>query len=276
MKCQPTTRIFMVGLALLGLVMAAQAGTLRANQYYTWGIDIKDLTIPDGSIITKAVLTFHDIKNWKDDGMDRLYVHLVENPPIGLSEYPDSDTVDTFAEDGHVLQSTFQTAHLAYPLQETDDALSWVWSRYPIPFRVNLSLFGGGYLRLAPQWLIKWGIRQLHRTGRPLIIYIHPREIDPVHPRLPLPLLRRFKCYVNLITTLNKLRWVCRNNRFLTMNDLASHCLDLRVESNPNMHEAIRRQRAFRIQEIKRPNQGTQIPEFSERKRSLKIIQKRE
>jgi hypothetical protein len=139
MKRQPTTRMLAVGLALLGLGMAAHAGTLRANQYYTWGIETQDLTIPDGSIITKAVLTFHDIKNWKNDGTDRLYVHLIENPPVGLSEYSDSDTLDTFADDGKALQSSFQATRLAYSLQETDDALSWVWSVFKIPFQFILS-----------------------------------------------------------------------------------------------------------------------------------------
>jgi hypothetical protein len=31
--------------------------------------------------------------------------------------------------------------------------------------------------------------------------YIHPREIDPGLPRLPMSAIRRFKSYVNLRTT---------------------------------------------------------------------------
>jgi len=85
--------------------------------------------------------------------------------------------------------------------------------------------FGGGYLRLAPLPLIRWGVNQLQRAGRPLIVYIHPREIDPSHPRLPLPLLRRFKCYVNLNSTMPKLKWLCEHYRFTTMKTIAAQVM---------------------------------------------------
>jgi len=84
----------------------------------------------------------------------------------------------------------------------------------------RLSLFGGGYLRLFPKWVIQWGIRKLHNVGHPLIVYVHPREIDPDQPRLPLSLMRRFKCYVNLESTLPKLRWLCENYRFVPICQL--------------------------------------------------------
>lgn len=73
----------------------------------------------------------------------------------------------------------------------------------------RLMLFGGGYLRLAPIALLRWGCRRLARQGHPLVIYVHPREVDPDHPRLPLPPTRRFKCYVNLKSTGRKLEWLC-------------------------------------------------------------------
>lgn len=81
----------------------------------------------------------------------------------------------------------------------------------------RVSFFGGGYLRLAGKQMIKWGIDRLEGAGQPLVIYVHPREIDPDHPRLPLPLLRRFKCYVGLKSTLPKLEWLLQNYRFSTM-----------------------------------------------------------
>ena len=87
----------------------------------------------------------------------------------------------------------------------------------------RVCLFGGGYLRLAPLPLIRWGVNHLHRDGRPLIVYIHPREIDPAHPRLPLPWKRRFKCYVNLRSTMRKLTWLCQHYTFTTMKDIAGH-----------------------------------------------------
>jgi polysaccharide deacetylase family protein (PEP-CTERM system associated) len=88
---------------------------------------------------------------------------------------------------------------------------------YPICF------FGGGYLRISPLPVIRWGTRQLQKQQRPLIVYVHPREIDPDHPRLPLGFWRRFKCYNNLQSTLPKLKWLCTHHQFGTMASLASH-----------------------------------------------------
>ena len=87
--------------------------------------------------------------------------------------------------------------------------------------RRRISLFGGGYLRIATKRMIRWGIKRLQEAHQPLIIYLHPREIDPDHPRLPLSLRRRFKCYVNLKSTMDKLRWLCLNYSFCTMHELA-------------------------------------------------------
>jgi polysaccharide deacetylase family protein (PEP-CTERM system associated) len=65
---------------------------------------------------------------------------------------------------------------------------------------------GGGYLRLFPYSFISRAAAQIESTGRPVIFYIHPREIDPGHPRLRMNAVRRFKSYVNLDGTLTKVR----------------------------------------------------------------------
>lgn len=82
-------------------------------------------------------------------------------------------------------------------------------------------LFSGGYFRLAPLWLIRWGVRSLEANRRPVIFLVHPREVDLDHPRLPLPLKRTFMCYVNLHTTFGKLRRVCHEFDFVLMRELA-------------------------------------------------------
>jgi polysaccharide deacetylase family protein (PEP-CTERM system associated) len=90
-------------------------------------------------------------------------------------------------------------------------------------FGRKTSLFGGGYLRLANKPMIKWGISKLQTAGRPLVVYLHPREIDPAQPHLPLSLLRQFKCYVNLSSTLPKLKWLCKNYSMLTMVEMVEN-----------------------------------------------------
>ena len=90
-------------------------------------------------------------------------------------------------------------------------------------FGRRTSFFGGGYLRLATKAMIAWGLDRLQAASLPLVVYVHPREIDPRHPRLPLPLKRRFKCYVRLKTTWPKLEWLCRDYRLCSMLQMAEN-----------------------------------------------------
>jgi polysaccharide deacetylase family protein (PEP-CTERM system associated) len=79
-----------------------------------------------------------------------------------------------------------------------------------------LCFFGGGYLRLFPYPLIERMGRQVLRDQRPLVFYVHPREIDPTHPRLEMSASRRFKSYVNLETTEPKIRQILRDFQVTT------------------------------------------------------------
>ena len=76
---------------------------------------------------------------------------------------------------------------------------------------MRMCFFGGGYLRLFPYGIIRRMGRRLMADGAPLVFYIHPREIDPEHPRLPMSYGRRFKSYVNLHTTEEKIRRIIRD-----------------------------------------------------------------
>jgi polysaccharide deacetylase family protein (PEP-CTERM system associated) len=80
----------------------------------------------------------------------------------------------------------------------------------------DFCFFGGGYLRLFPYPLIEQMARRVIGEGRPVIYYIHPREIDPDHPRMEMGPLKRFKRYVNLSTTRPKVRAVLREGPITT------------------------------------------------------------
>lgn len=70
----------------------------------------------------------------------------------------------------------------------------------------NICFSGGGYLRLFPYRFVRYLAEKTLASGRPVMFYVHPREIDPKHPRLPMSLFREFKSYVNLASTERKLR----------------------------------------------------------------------
>lgn len=62
-------------------------------------------------------------------------------------------------------------------------------------FLGNLPTGGGWGFRLFPRFLVERTVRALNREGEPAVIYLHPREVDPDGPRLPLSPLRRFAAY---------------------------------------------------------------------------------
>ena len=86
-----------------------------------------------------------------------------------------------------------------------------------------MCFFGGGYLRLFPYWLIRKMALHVLSEGRPVVFYVHPREIDPAHPRLPMSSIRRFKSYVNLETTETKLRRILQDFPVTTFKNLLSN-----------------------------------------------------
>jgi polysaccharide deacetylase family protein (PEP-CTERM system associated) len=79
--------------------------------------------------------------------------------------------------------------------------------------------FGGGYLRIFPLWLIRRMARAVQAEGRPVIYYIHPREIDPDHPRIKMPIHRRFKSYVNLRSTEYKIARIVSEFPMVTFSE---------------------------------------------------------
>lgn len=69
----------------------------------------------------------------------------------------------------------------------------------------RLPFSSGAFFRLAPLNVIRWGLAQAKNGGRPVMVVLHPRELDPDHPRLPLAGWKRWIHYANLGSTLPKL-----------------------------------------------------------------------
>jgi polysaccharide deacetylase family protein (PEP-CTERM system associated) len=87
-----------------------------------------------------------------------------------------------------------------------------------------MCFFGGGYLRLFPYALVRSMGARAMKEDRPVIFYVHPREIDPSQPRLPLSAKRRFTSYVNLRSTEAKIERILRDFPVTSFrNYLAEH-----------------------------------------------------
>jgi polysaccharide deacetylase family protein (PEP-CTERM system associated) len=83
-----------------------------------------------------------------------------------------------------------------------------------------LTFFGGGYLRLFPMPLIAIMARRVRNSGRGVMWYVHPREIDPTHPRVEMSAVRRFKSYVGLKRVRAKLTRILSAGNFATLEEL--------------------------------------------------------
>jgi polysaccharide deacetylase family protein (PEP-CTERM system associated) len=86
--------------------------------------------------------------------------------------------------------------------------------------RHNVPFCGGGYFRFLPYRIVQWGLRRINRAGLPGVVYLHPWELDPDHPVLPIRWSHRFQHYVNLHSTEAKLRQLLRDFQFVPMNEL--------------------------------------------------------
>jgi polysaccharide deacetylase family protein (PEP-CTERM system associated) len=87
--------------------------------------------------------------------------------------------------------------------------------------RWRFPVAGGGYFRLLPYAVTAWALRQLNRKeSQPAIVYLHPWEIDPGQPRLPVDRLTQFRHSVNTRTTEAKLRRLLRDFHFAPVRDV--------------------------------------------------------
>jgi polysaccharide deacetylase family protein (PEP-CTERM system associated) len=86
----------------------------------------------------------------------------------------------------------------------------------------NLPIGGGGYLRIFPYRVTRWGIRQANSAGMPAIVYLHPWELDPDHPRIKTSSLNYFRHYANLEKTENRLAALCNDFQFTSLRRLLS------------------------------------------------------
>jgi polysaccharide deacetylase family protein (PEP-CTERM system associated) len=80
---------------------------------------------------------------------------------------------------------------------------------------VNLPIAGGGYFRLLPYAWTRWGIHHVNRVERePVIFYLHPWEIDPEQPRLPVGRATRMRHYGGLAGTAGRLERLLGDFKF--------------------------------------------------------------
>lgn len=92
---------------------------------------------------------------------------------------------------------------------------------------------GGAYFRIYPYALTSRNIQALNAEGLPANFYIHPWELDPDHPRVPLPKRISLTHYFRLGRTIPRLRQLLGEFRFGTLEEVIQH------EESGLRHQAI-------------------------------------
>ena len=62
----------------------------------------------------------------------------------------------------------------------------------------------------------------LNKTGRPLVFYIHPRDIDTDQPQIRFPFLKKVRHYINISKTEQKLDEITRHFDFKSFEMMIS------------------------------------------------------
>ena len=139
--------------------------------------------------------------------------------------------LDTLAELGfHYDSSIFPIQHDVYGMPEAPrvpfcvDTEAGPMAEFPMTtFRWmgdrNFPIGGGGYLRIFPFWMTRFGVRKAVENGVPLNTYLHPWEIDPGQPKLEGRLTSRLRHYTNLKRTAGRLRKLSQMVSFTSFRD---------------------------------------------------------
>jgi polysaccharide deacetylase family protein (PEP-CTERM system associated) len=168
----------------------------------------------------------------------RLLEDLIQAPVIGYRAATYSITrqslwaLDVLLEEGFRYDSSiFPVRHDRYGIPEAKTIPHRLTTpgggaiiEYPLTavevLGMNIPVAGGGYFRLFPYALTRWGLRRVRTQGRPIVFYLHPWEVDPAQPRIDGAGWRsRFRHYLNLDRTLPRLDRLLTDFPFATMRD---------------------------------------------------------
>lgn len=153
---------------------------------------------------------------------------------------------DILAEEGYLYSSSINPVrHDLYGLPDAPRAPFYPCANEYIPeipittvqlFGRNMPFGGGGFFRLLPYPVFRWGLRRVNHTDRlPCIYYMHPWEIDPGQPRIPgAPLKSQLRHYLNLSRTEPRLRQLLKDFAWDRVDHVYATLLDSRAAWKTN------------------------------------------
>lgn len=108
----------------------------------------------------------------------------------------------------------------------------WRGLGYPLP------VGGGGYFRLYPYALTRYGLSAINRVRLPFVAYLHPWELDPDQPRMKPGRLKAFRHYVNLRRTESRLARLLRDFSLGTLSETIARWQEAASVADWDLREA--------------------------------------
>lgn len=84
---------------------------------------------------------------------------------------------------------------------------------------IRLPIAGGGYFRLYPYWILRQMLVHTAGEGHPLVMYLHPWELDPDQPRMQGSHVSQFRHYLNLRKTEARLHQLITDFKFAPIRE---------------------------------------------------------
>ncbi len=177
-----------------------------------------------------------DPKSFRDEvkRTDALLSDVTGQKPVGFRAPYFSITekslwaLDILIEEGYIYDASIYPGYnYRYGIPDTPNDSY----RYPgkdiVEFPVStMELFGrrigigGAYFRILPLFLTRRGIKARGADGMDTVIYLHPWEFDPKHPKIKVAPLATLTHYINLKRTYPRMRKLLSTYSFATCRQL--------------------------------------------------------
>ncbi|MEP6891948.1 MAG: XrtA system polysaccharide deacetylase [Nitrospirota bacterium] len=124
--------------------------------------------------------------------------------------------IQVLIEEGYLYDSSiFPVLHDRYGMPNATPTIhllrgeaGCIWEVPPSTINILGTRFpvaGGGYFRLFPYSILRQLLKRIERAGHPLVMYLHPWELDPDQPKMQGSCLSMFRHYINLHKTEDRL-----------------------------------------------------------------------
>jgi polysaccharide deacetylase family protein (PEP-CTERM system associated) len=138
--------------------------------------------------------------------------------------------IPVLTEEGYLYDSSiFPVLHDRYGMPNATPTVhllrggaGFIWEVPPSTANIlgtRLPVAGGGYFRLFPYPILRQLLRRIERAGHPLVMYLHPWELDPDQPKMQGSCLSMFRHYINLRKTEDRLRSLLEDFCFTSIRE---------------------------------------------------------